>query len=127
MANRTELWLPHSSSESKALRLGCEDAPKWECGFGPSKTMSEGKCGKRIELGMLDRPLKTRPLGLGWENATNWECFLSIVNKALGLGWQNVSNWECLFVHRKQDFVIKMGKRIELGMLVRPSKAKLGD
>ena len=92
--------------------------------------------GKRTELGMPTRPLKARPWDKDGKSYQIWIANSSIENKvvysfierkALGLGCGKLPNWECLFVHRKQGFWTRMGKRTEVDMLIRPSEARPWD
>ena len=60
MGKRTELGMPYSSIESKALGLGWENVPNWECLFVHRKQGLGTRMGKRTELGMPIRPSKAR-------------------------------------------------------------------
>ena len=98
-----------------------------ECPFVHRKQGLGTRMGKRIELGMPVRPSKARPWDKDGKTYRIGNAYSSIESKALGLGWENVPNWECLFVHRKQGLGTRMGKRTELGMPIRPSKARPWD
>ena len=50
MGKRTELGMPFRSIESKALGLGWENVPNWECLFVHRKQGLGTRMGKRTEL-----------------------------------------------------------------------------